>query len=148
MNVWAAMRPCQPELRWLRYYRHRPDKRDRYQEGLPTMNDVLHWLSWTGLHITTWKLIGYAGALMFAARWLVQVWASRRARRPVIPRLFWYLSIAGSLMTLAYFSLSNKRDSVGVLQNLLPLATAIYSLMLDLRHHHSTRFLERGSDES
>lgn len=98
------------------------------------MNDELLWLDWTGVHVTPWKLIGYAGALLFASRWLVQFVASRRAGRPVIPRVFWYMSIAGSLMVLSYFSLSSKRDSVGVLQNLFPAFTAAYSLWLDIRH--------------
>lgn len=97
------------------------------------MNEELLWLSWTGLHVTPWKLIGYSGALLFGARWIVQVVASHGAGRPVIPRLFWHMSIAGSLMTLSYFLFSSKQDSVGVLQNLLPLLTASYSLYLDLR---------------
>lgn len=98
------------------------------------MNEELLMFDWTGLHVTPWKLIGYAGALMFASRWLVQVIASRRRGRPVIPRIFWYMSIAGSLMLLSYFSFSAKQDSVGVLQNLLPTFTACYSLWLDIRH--------------
>jgi lipid-A-disaccharide synthase-like uncharacterized protein len=53
----------------------------------------------------------------------------------VIPRLFWYLSVVGSLMTLSYFVFSAKSDSVGVLQNLFPAFTAMYSLYLDIRHH-------------
>lgn len=98
------------------------------------MNSEILWLGWTGLHVTLWKLIGYTGALMFGGRWLVQFLASRQARRPVIPRLFWYMSLAGSLMTLSYFLFSAKQDSVGVLQNLFPTFTAAYSLYLDIRH--------------
>lgn len=98
------------------------------------MNEQLLWLEWTGLHITLWKLIGYTGALMFGGRWLVQFIASRRAGKPVIPRLFWYMSVVGSLMTLSYFLFSSKQDSVGVLQNLFPSFTAVYSLYLDIRH--------------
>ena len=98
------------------------------------MNEELLWLSWTGLHVTLWKLIGYTGALLFGTRWLVQVVATHRAGRPVIPRLFWYMSIVGSLMTLSYFLFSSKQDSVGVLQNLFPLLTASYSLYIDVRH--------------
>jgi lipid-A-disaccharide synthase-like uncharacterized protein len=71
---------------------------------------------------------------MFGGRWLVQFIASRRAGRPVIPRLFWYMSIVGSVMVLSYFLFSSKRDSVGVLQNLFPAFTACYSLWLDIRH--------------
>lgn len=98
------------------------------------MNAEIAWLAWTGLHVTAWKLIGYTGASMFGLRWLVQLVASRRAGRPVIPRLFWLMSLAGSLMTLAYFLFSSKQDSVGVLQNLFPAFTAGYSLWLDIRH--------------
>ena len=98
------------------------------------MNAQLVWLSGFGVHITAWKLIGLTGALMFGGRWLVQFIASRRQGKPVIPRAFWYMSIAGSLMTLSYFIFSAKQDAVGVLQNLFPSFTAIYSLYLDIRH--------------
>jgi lipid-A-disaccharide synthase-like uncharacterized protein len=98
------------------------------------MNEHLVALSFFGLHITLWKLIGYTGALLFGGRWLVQFVASRRAGKPVIPRAFWYMSVVGSLMTLSYFLFSSKQDSVGVLQNLFPAFTALYSLSLDIRH--------------
>ena len=98
------------------------------------LDQPLTWLYWTGLHVTGWKLIGYTGALMFGGRWLVQFVASRRAGKPVIPRLFWYMSVVGSLMTLSYFLFSAKQDSVGVLQNLFPAFTALYSLKLDIQH--------------
>lgn len=101
------------------------------------MNDKILWLAWTGIHLTPWKLIGLCGALLFAARWLVQMAASRRAQRPTIPRLFWYMSLAGSLMTLSYFCFSEKQDAVGVLQNLFPALTAAYSLYLDVRSRQS-----------
>lgn len=71
---------------------------------------------------------------MFGGRWLVQFLVSRKYGKPVIPRLFWYMSLIGSVMTLSYFALSQKQDSVGVIQNLLPSFTAAYSLYLDIRH--------------
>lgn len=83
--------------------------------------------------VTPWKLIGYTGVLIFTARWFVQVVASHRAGHPCLPRLFWYLSLAGSLMLLGYFIFSDKLDSVGVLSNLFPAAVAGYNLMLDAR---------------
>jgi lipid-A-disaccharide synthase-like uncharacterized protein len=98
------------------------------------MNLPIEWLAWTGLVITPWKLIGYIGALMFGGRWLLQFIASRQAGKPVIPRAFWYMSVVGSLMTLSYFLFSSKQDSVGVLQNLFPAFTALYSLYLDIKH--------------
>lgn len=103
------------------------------------MDTPIAWLAWTGITVTAWKLIGYCGALMFASRWLVQLIASRRARKPVLPRMFWYMSILGSAMTLSYFTFSAKSDSVGVLQNLFPALTAVYSLYLDVRHGRAAR---------
>lgn len=98
------------------------------------MNTPIAWLEWTGVHMSPWKLIGLTGALMFGLRWVVQFLASRRAKRPVIPRAFWYMSLAGSVMTLSYFLFSHKQDAVGVVQNLFPAFTAAYSLWLDIQH--------------
>lgn len=98
------------------------------------MNDPIQWLQWTGLHLSPWKLVGLVGALMFAGRWVVQLVASRQHGMPVIPRMFWYMSLIGSGMTLSYFLFSQKQDSVGIVQNLFPAFTAGYSLWLDIRH--------------
>ena len=91
---------------------------------------------WT---VTPWKLIGYLGVLIFAARWLVQVAASHRAGRSHLPRLFWYMSLVGSLLLLSYFTFSNKTDSVGVLSNLFPAAVAGYNLLLESRRYRRER---------
>lgn len=98
------------------------------------MNAPIAWLEWTGLHASPWKLIGLTGAFMFGARWLVQFLASRRAGKPMIPRVFWYMSLVGSVMTLSYFLFSQKQDAVGIVQNLFPAFTAAYSLYLDIRN--------------
>ena len=98
------------------------------------MDAPISWLAWSGLHMSPWKLIGWTGALMFGGRWVVQFVASRREGRPVIPRVFWYMSLVGSAMTLSYFVFSHKQDSVWVIQNLFPSFTAAYSLYLDIKH--------------
>ena len=98
------------------------------------MDRPIAWLDWTGIHMSPWKLVGWIGALMFGGRWLVQFIASKRAKKPVIPRVFWYMSIVGSLMTLAYF-IFGKNDSVGILANLFPAFVAVYNLITHLRHH-------------
>ena len=41
-----------------------------------------------GVIVTPWKVIGFVGAFLFAARWLVQALATRRAGKPTIPRSF------------------------------------------------------------
>jgi len=85
-----------------------------------------------GVTVTAWKLIGFLGALMFAGRWLVQAWATRRAGRPMIPRSFWVISLLGSAMVTSYF-IWGKNDSVGVLTNLLPASVALYNLVMDIK---------------
>ncbi|MEQ9823801.1 MAG: lipid-A-disaccharide synthase N-terminal domain-containing protein [Puniceicoccaceae bacterium] len=85
--------------------------------------------------VTGWKLVGYAGVSMFAGRWIVQVVASSRNSAVTIPRLFWYMSLLGSLLLLTYFILG-KNDSVGILSNLMPSAIAGYNLFLDIRNAH------------
>lgn len=49
-----------------------------------------------------WLIVGITGQLMFTARFMVQWWASEKAGRSVVPLAFWYFSIAGSLIVLAY----------------------------------------------
>ena len=49
-----------------------------------------------------WVTVGLLGQLMFTARFLVQWWASEKAGRSVVPLAFWYFSILGSLIVLAY----------------------------------------------
>jgi lipid-A-disaccharide synthase-like uncharacterized protein len=90
-----------------------------------------------GVMITPWKLIGYLGVALFAGRWFVQVFVSQRHGRPVMPALFWYMSITGSLLLLSYF-VFGKNDSVGILSNLFPFAVALYNLYL---HHRTQRAL-------
>ena len=83
--------------------------------------------------ITPWKLVGYVGVVMFGGRWLPQLLASRKAKMVKMPRVFWVMSVVGSVCLLAYFTFG-KNDSVGVLSNLFPASVAIYNLLLDLGH--------------
>lgn len=83
-----------------------------------------------GVTLTPWKLVGYLGVFLFAGRWFVQLAASKVSGKPVLPTLFWYMSVAGSLLLLCYF-IFGKNDSVGVLANLFPFLVALYNLNLD-----------------
>lgn len=51
---------------------------------------------------TLWLVVGLLGQLMFTARFLVQWFASEKAGRSVVPVAFWYFSIFGGLIVLAY----------------------------------------------
>lgn len=89
-----------------------------------------------GVLVTPWKLVGYLGVSLFAGRWVVQVLATRRQRRPAFPGLFWIMSISGSALLLAYF-IWGKNDSVGVLSNLFPMGVALYNLAMHRSHRQS-----------
>lgn len=98
------------------------------------MNEPFHVL-W-GVTLTPWKLVGYLGVALFAGRWFVQLYYSRKLGRPVVPTVFWLMSISGSLLLLSYFTFG-KNDSVGVLSNLFPAGVAAYNLYLDLANRRS-----------
>jgi lipid-A-disaccharide synthase-like uncharacterized protein len=107
------------------------------------MNEVLH--DAFGVTITTWKLVGYLGVALFAGRWFVQMHYSRKLGRPVVPTVFWLMSITGSLLLLSYFTFG-KNDSVGILSNLFPAGVAGYNLYLDLTNKRSRRAAGVTSD--
>jgi lipid-A-disaccharide synthase-like uncharacterized protein len=100
------------------------------------MNQTLAMLF--GVTITPWKLVGYVGVALFAGRWFVQLYYSRKLRRPVVPTVFWLMSISGSILLLSYFTFG-KNDSVGILSNLFPAGVAGYNLYLDLTNKRSRR---------
>jgi lipid-A-disaccharide synthase-like uncharacterized protein len=91
-----------------------------------------------GVTLTPWKLVGYAGVVLFAGRWFVQMAYSRAHGKPVVPTVFWFMSISGSLLLLSYF-IFGKNDSVGILSNLFPAGVAGYNLYLDLTHKRAQR---------
>ncbi len=49
-----------------------------------------------------WVILGFVAQLMFTGRFLVQWIASERQGKSVIPITFWFFSIAGGLLLLAY----------------------------------------------
>ena len=101
------------------------------------MNSIL--CNCFGVVVTPWKLVGYVGVALFAGRWFVQLLASRKHGRPMMPALFWYMSITGSVLLLMYF-VFGKNDSVGILSNLFPFTVALYNLYLHRRtQRESTR---------
>ncbi len=109
------------------------------------MHEVL-----TQLHvltITPWKLIGFLGTLLFTARWFVQFYATKRQKRVVVPMSFWYLSVVGSVLTLAYF-IWGKNDSVGIIQTAFPMLVSVYNVVAHLRHRKPEVVQPGGSEDA
>lgn len=49
-----------------------------------------------------WLIIGFAAQAMFMMRFVVQWIASERVGRSIVPIAFWFFSIGGGCMLLAY----------------------------------------------
>ena len=49
-----------------------------------------------------WLIIGFIGQTIFASRFLIQWIVSERASKSIIPNIFWWISIVGSLILLSY----------------------------------------------
>jgi lipid-A-disaccharide synthase-like uncharacterized protein len=78
-----------------------------------------------------WLALGVSGQAVFSARFLLQWIASERAGRSIVPRGFWYLSLLGSALLLAYAV--HQRDPVFVLGQGAGIAIYFRNLFLARR---------------
>ena len=69
-----------------------------------------NFVSWFMSQLTVWALIGFAGQFMFSMRFIVQWIASEKQKKSVMPEVFWYFSLFGGLIVLAYAL--HKKDIV------------------------------------
>lgn len=90
-----------------------------------------------------WAAFGVLAQLVFGARFIVQWIASEKAENSVIPVGFWFLSIAGGLMTLIYgFA---RRDIVIILGQALSVFIYVRNLMLMAKHAKKRAQAEAGA---
>lgn len=75
-----------------------------------------------------WLGIGFLGQGFFFMRWVVQWVASERSARSRVPLTFWYLSLAGGLITLAYAIY--RRDPVFIAGQTVGALVYLRNLML------------------
>ena len=59
-------------------------------------------LRYPKFQIDFWLIFGFLGQLMFTMRFVVQWIASEKRKESVIPVAFWFFSLAGGLILLAY----------------------------------------------
>ena len=102
-----------------------------------------HWLSTD--HI--WLAIGFAGQALFASRFLIQWLKSEMEGRSVIPVAFWYFSVGGGIVLLAYAIY--KRDPVFILGQATGLIVYGRNLYLIFRERSLLRDVEaRGGSRA
>ncbi|HSV25904.1 MAG TPA: lipid-A-disaccharide synthase N-terminal domain-containing protein [Xanthobacteraceae bacterium] len=76
-------------------------------------------------------LLGYAGQSLFGMRFIVQWLASERVGRSVMPVAFWFFSIGGGVLLLAYALY--KRDPVFIIGQGLGLFVYLRNLYFVFR---------------
>ncbi|PZU24654.1 MAG: hypothetical protein DI589_04050 [Shinella sp.] len=86
-------------------------------------------------HVSTqaellWVVFGFLAQLLFTGRFLIQWLASEKARQSVVPVAFWYFSMLGGVMLLAYAV--HRSDPVFILGQ--ALGVFIYARNLWLIH--------------
>jgi lipid-A-disaccharide synthase-like uncharacterized protein len=96
---------------------------------------ILHVESWTEFW---WVAFGLFGQLMFTGRFLVQWIAYERARKSVMPVVFWYFSMAGGLILLAYAIY--RKDPVFILGQSLGVFIYVRNLVLIYRERRENGF--------
>jgi len=83
-----------------------------------------------------WMVVGFAGQAFFFSRFLIQWAVAERKGESVIPDAFWYLSIAGGLILLAYAI--HQRDPVFVAGQSFGSIVYVRNLMLIHRKRRGT----------
>lgn len=63
---------------------------------------VQDFLARLGDNLTWWAILGFAGQAIFASRFIVQWIHAERVKRSEIPLAFWYISLAGGIVTFIY----------------------------------------------
>ncbi len=80
-----------------------------------------------------WVILGFVAQLMFTGRFLVQWIESERQGKSVIPITFWFFSIAGGLLLLAYAMY--RRDPVFIAGQAFGVFVYVRNLYLIMKEH-------------
>ena len=91
-----------------------------------------------------WMLVGLAGQFTFFLRFVVQWIASERKKRTVVPLAFWYLSLAGTVLVLAYALY--KKDPVFILAYSLNIFLYVRNLIIAKRNPAQEALMEKESE--
>jgi lipid-A-disaccharide synthase-like uncharacterized protein len=94
---------------------------------------IWHHGKFLGIEWGAWKVIGWLGNALFTTRFFVQWYATEKLGRVVVPAAFWWLSLAGSLLILAY-GLFHVGDSVYIFAYAFNWIPYIRNLVIDRRH--------------
>lgn len=75
-----------------------------------------------------WHLMGYTGVILFNSRFWVQWWLAEKSKTSQLGKPFWWLSLIGDPLSLAYFM--RIGDDVNLVGSLFGLVPYVRNLML------------------
>ena len=93
-----------------------------------------------GFVIDGWALFGFFAQFLFFLRMMVQWISSERAGNSVIPIVYWYLSVVGSLLIFVYAV--GRRDIVITAGQFIALAIYLRNIHLSRNHVAKTKQIE------
>ncbi|NTU76480.1 MAG: hypothetical protein HGA90_01450 [Alphaproteobacteria bacterium] len=91
-----------------------------------------NFLDWLAGQWNIWVAVGLFGQTLFMLRFIFQWIHSERAQQSVVPEIFWYLSLGGSLIVLVYAV--HKEDLVFILSQSLGSIIYIRNIQLIWRN--------------
>jgi lipid-A-disaccharide synthase-like uncharacterized protein len=101
-------------------------------------NLIWHHGKFIGIDWGVWKAVGWIGNLTFTSRFMVQWYATEKLKRVVVPVAFWWLSLIGSLLLLA-FAIFSDRQSVFIFAYAFTWIPYIRNLMIHRRNEKNAR---------
>jgi len=82
---------------------------------------------------TSWLILGFVGQALFSMRFLIQWIYSEKHKKSIIPKAFWYFSLAGGITLFSYALL--RQDPVFIAGQGLGLFIYIRNLMFIRREN-------------
>ena len=96
-----------------------------------------------------WVMIGFLGQVFFTGRMILQWIVSEKAKKSIVPRAFWIMSLLGSAMLLSYavyrrdpvFILGQSFGSIVYIRNLI-----LYARAKEIDHTKAQSHKEKGQN--
>ncbi|MBI5775226.1 MAG: lipid-A-disaccharide synthase N-terminal domain-containing protein [Verrucomicrobia bacterium] len=99
-------------------------------------NLLWHEGKFLGIEWHLWKVIGWVGNFVFTARFAVQWYVTERKKQVVVPVSFWWLSLIGSLLLLA-FAVFSAKNSVFIFAYAFNWIPYVRNLIIHHRHQNA-----------
>jgi lipid-A-disaccharide synthase-like uncharacterized protein len=87
------------------------------------------WTAWD----LFWNLVGWLGQAFFFSRFYVQWYATERKQQVVVPVLFWWLSLSGTLLLL-FYAIAYDKHGVFIFGFAFAWIPYIRNLVIHYRH--------------